>query len=284
MKLGAMTFSFEPGTLDDIAPRVRAMGLDTIDLAVRTPPLDKDSCARRPREQAALVCRILSQHELEVSEVFLLHCGEPINHPDPDRRAMSRELFAGLATFCREIGAGSIMMSPGTVHEAIGREASVAMAVSELRFMQEVCARNGLQLSIEPHWHSLAESPEMARYFCEQVPGLRLTLCYAHFIAQAYGQRDVEPLHAYTHHMHARQAKVGFTNVPRDEGTIDYARIIRGLASVGWDGVICLEYNPKLISGAVGEMEWLKGVLEGHIRGINAASSAQQGTGLGETP
>jgi sugar phosphate isomerase/epimerase len=272
MKLGAMTFSFEPGTLHDIVQRIRAMGLDTIDLDVRTPPLDKTSCARRPREQAALVRRILSEHEMEVSEIFVLHCGDPINHPDPAKRAASRELFAGMATFCREVGAGSIMMSPGPLHEAIGHDASVELAVSELRLMQEVCARNGLQLSIEPHWHSLAESPDMARYFCEQVSGLRLTLCYAHFIAQGYAQSEIEPLHAYTHHMHARQAKMGFTNVPKHEGIIDYARIIRGLASAGWDGVICLEYNPKLIANAVGEMEWLKGVLNGYFDSGDATS------------
>jgi len=228
--------------------------------------VDKALAARYPRDQAALVCKALAPFDLDISEVFLLHFDDPINHPDPSSRSASRELFSGFAEFCREVGAESIMMSPGILFGEIGEAASLQQSVEELWFLLEVCKAKGLQLNIEPHWHSLAESPERAQWFCEQVPGMGLTLDYSHFIAQGYSQDRIEPLHTYTRHFHARQAKTGATNATMTEGTIDFQRILHTFKRESWDGVICLEYNPSLIKDAPGEIALLKKQLEHYLQ------------------
>jgi Fe-S-cluster-containing hydrogenase component 2 len=180
---------------------------------------------------------------------------------------MVKELYKGFVEFCREIGAESLMMSPGKCNDEIGIDASRKLAVESLKFQQEVCSKHGLQLNIEPHWHSLAEDPESAIWFCEQIPGIGLTLDYSHFIAQGYSQEEVEPLHAYAHHLHARQAKKGATNATFSEGTIDFSRILRKLNKDKWDGVICLEYNPSLIEDAQGEIKQLTRQLTNYLPG-----------------
>jgi len=263
MKLAAMTFSYMPGTFDEILATIRGLGLDTIDLAAGGgQQVDRLLAAERPAEQGAAVRERLNRYGMRVSEVFLLHFGQPINHPDPETRLLTRQRFTGFASFCREVGAESLMMSPGMPLPEVDEEEALRLSVGELHCQQDVCQRLGLQLNIEPHWHSLAESPERAIWFCEQVPGLGLTLDYSHFVAQGYTQDDVEPLHAYTHHMHARQARLGFTNAPRQEGTIDFRRIMKKLRADRWEGVVCLEYNPGLVDDAPGEMAWLKDQLE----------------------
>jgi len=175
---------------------------------------------------------------------------------------MYRKMLNGFIEFCREIGAESIMMSPGKLNIDLGETASRQLAVEELRIQHEICTAKGIQLNIEPHWHSLAETPQSAQWFCEQLPGIGLTLDYSHFIAQGFTQEQVEPLHAFTHHFHARQAKTGATNASMTEGVIDFERVIRKFTRDKWDCVICLEYNPSLIADAPGEIRKLKKKLE----------------------
>ncbi|TFG68616.1 MAG: hypothetical protein E4H27_07805, partial [Anaerolineales bacterium] len=277
MRFAAMTFSFGPGSLESTLRAIKRQGFDCIDLAAGAQQqVDKMLAATDPRDQAAVVRKALAAMGMDISEVFLLHFDNPINHPDPIKRRTGRELFNGFVEFCREIGAESVMMSPGILYDEIGEAASLQSAVEELRYQQQVCTDHGLQLNMEPHWHSLAESPTRAQWFCEQVPGLGLTLDYSHFIAQDYTQDEIEPLHAYTRHFHARQAKTGATNVTLTEGVIDFHRILQTFNRDGWDGVVCLEYNPARIEDAPGEVARLKKQFDQYMQeDTNAAALAQ---------
>lgn len=278
MRFAAMTFSYGPGSLESTLRAIKRQGFDCVDLAAGAKQqIDKLLAARHPREQAEPVRKALAAFGLDISEVFLLHFDDPINHPDSTKRRASRDLFNGFAEFCREVGAESLMMSPGILYDEIGEAASLQLAVDELRFQQKICTDYGLQLNIEPHWHSLAENPERAQWFCEQVPGLGLTLDYSHFIAQGYTQDEIEPLHAYTRHFHARQAKTGATNAILTEGIIDFHRILQTFKRNGWDGVVCLEYNPALIEDAPGEISQLKKQFDQYLRHDANAASLSQG-------
>lgn len=278
MRFAAMTFSYGPGTLESTLRKIRRQGFDLVDLAAGAKhQVDKMLAAQNPIEQAVPVRKALTAMGMDVSEVFLLHFDHPINHPDAGKRELGRKHFAGFAEFCREIGAESVMMSPGILYDEIGETASLQLAVEELRYQQEVCTRHGLLLNIEPHWHSLAESPERAQWLCEQVPGLGLTLDYSHFIAQGYTQDDIEPLHAFTRHFHARQATNGATNASLTEGVIDFHRVLQTLTRDGWEGVICLEYNPALIGDAPGEIAKLKKRFDQYLQQDANAGALKQG-------
>lgn len=264
MKLACMTFSVGPGSLAETLETIRRLGLECIDLATGSlgqQQVDRLKAATEPREQAAWVRKELVKFGMDVSEVFVLNFGDPINHPDLASRERTRELFEGIATFSREIGAESIMMIPGPVHEEIGAEESFRLSVEELRALRDMSAAQGLQLNIEPHYPSLAQSPDGTIRLCEAVPGLKLTLDYSHFVAQGYDQGAVEPLHAYASHFHARQAKQGNRNAPRAEGTIDFHRLVNKLQADRWEGTICLEYEPHDLD-AYAESLWLKEDLE----------------------
>lgn len=258
MQLSAMTFSYAPGSLDAICHDIAQQGFHLIDLAVGSKhQVDLLSAAMYPKDEAAWVRKVLATYHLEVSEVFLLRFTPPMIRRRMDQHNIHQEFFNKFVEFCYEIGAKSIMMSPGKMDDELGEQASRQLALDELRFQVDACAAKGLELNIEPHWHSLAESPETAQWFCEQIPGLGLTLDYSHFIAQGYSQDEIEPLHTRTRHMHARQAKKDATNATYPEGTIDFHRIMQKLKKDAWDGVICLEYNPALIEDAPGEIERL---------------------------
>ncbi|MDF1512563.1 MAG: TIM barrel protein [Anaerolineae bacterium] len=266
MRFSTMTFSYEPGSLDSICQEILQQSFHLVDLAAgHKHQVDKYSAVRYPVDEAARVRKVLSTYHLEISEVFLLHFDTPINHPDPKRREMMQKAFTGFAEFCYHVGAESIMMSPGKIFTELGEQDSRQLAAEELRYQREVCDKKGLQLNIEPHWHSLAETPKSARWFCEQVPGIGLTLDYSHFIAQGYTQDEIEPLHSLANHFHARQAKPGATNASLADGVIDFDRIMQKFISDGWDGVVCLEYNPALIADAPEEINLLKRELKPYI-------------------
>jgi carbon-monoxide dehydrogenase iron sulfur subunit len=267
MRIAAMTFSYAPGSLDSICQNITRHQIDCIDLAAgEKHQVNVFSAARYPQDEAKWVRKVLGTYHLDVSEVFLLHLGvPPFFRRFPTRRNIVQDLFVGFAEFCHEIGANSIMMSPGRIQDDIDEDESLKQAVETLKFQVDACSAKGLQLNIEPHWHSLAESPERAEWFCDQVPGLGLTLDYSHFIAQGYSQAEIEPLHAFINHIHARQACKGATNADMETGIIDFERMIRKLEQEQWDGVICLEYNPSLIQDAPGQVLALKQQLEKYL-------------------
>src|SRR5438876_10500924 len=101
----------------------------------------------------------------------------------------------------------------------------------------------GLRVSIEPHLESVVEQPERALELVRAVPGLQLTLDYTHFIAAGIAPERVHPLIPYAGHFHARQGAPGMLQAPHDQGTIDYADIVRRLSQAGYAGRLCVEYT-----------------------------------------
>jgi len=265
--LSAMTASMGPGTLEETLARIKALGLERIDLSTGDTKeeafvqIDKYAAAEYPQETSDTVRQALDHYGMVVDEVFLLFFGAPINHPDPAQQTVTRRLFPGFCDFCNLIGAQSILLSPGFCYDELGEDASRARSFQELRWLQSVSADKGLALNIEPHLGSLAIQPEMAMRFGHEVPGLGLTLDYSHFICKGYDQLEIEPLHAYASHFHARQACLGMANAPREKGTIDFGRMIAKLIEDDYRGAICLEYDGRHIEDAWGETEWLVGQL-----------------------
>src|SRR5436853_516784 len=87
----------------------------------------------------------------------------------------------------------------------------------------------------------LCALPPMRRV--RAVPGLQLTLDYTHFIAAGIAPERVHPLIPYAGHFHARQGAPGMLQAPHDQGTIDYADIVRRLSQAGYAGRLCVEYT-----------------------------------------
>lgn len=244
MRIGGCSFAFGPKPLEEAAQIIRELGFQVIDLGVclGNTQVNPHEAAERPIAVADRVNRILGELDLLPGECFVLDFGQPINHPDPGVRSETRRRFKPLTRFARLVGCPSIMLIPGIVYEHLGQKASYDLSVKELRELCQIADDNQIQMNIEPCEPSVVQDPRDAARICSDVPGLGLTLDYSHFIDPGYSQSEVEALHPFARHFHARQAARGKRVERVERGTIDFPRILRLLERDNYQGIIAVEY------------------------------------------
>ena len=246
-RIAGATFSFGDLDLEAAARVVRELGFDLVDVGAgwsNYHQIMPQEAVDDPDGQADRVRRVMDEHGLGISELFIMHFGKPINHPDPQVRAWTRGMFDGITTFACKAGFESVMMIPGHVHDELGQtsEAAFATSVEELRGMVAVAGEKQLGCNIEPCMGSIAEQPADATRLVEEVPGLGLTLDYAHQVQLGLGHEEIEVLHPLARHFHAKQSAPGAFQARPDEGSIDFGRLMRKLEADRYDGVICVEF------------------------------------------
>lgn len=176
--------------------------------------------------------------------------GRPVNTLSSSEREANRRRFQAIVEVSKAIGAKGITLLPGVIWEEVGPERSFAQSIEGLRLLVPIAHDAGLRLSVECHLESVAESPEKALELIDAVPGLKLTLDYSHFVAQGYRPEDVHLLVPHAGHFHARQARDGFLQSSRRDGTLNFPDIVRRLKSSGYPGDLCLEYTWQEWRGA----------------------------------
>jgi len=194
--------------------------------------------------EAARISKIMSDAGMGVSELFVCDFGMAINHPDSKERERSRDLFAKMSKIAGKAGFESIMMLPGNVHEDLGQthEQAFQTSVEEYKWMVAEAEKNGLLLNFEPCIMSIALEPENAIRLVEAVPGLGFTLDYAHQVQIGLGHDEIEAMHPYTRHVHAKQSAQGQFEARPDEGVVDFNRMMRKLKADSYDGVVTIEF------------------------------------------
>ncbi|MDP6154002.1 MAG: sugar phosphate isomerase/epimerase [Phycisphaeraceae bacterium] len=250
IRIACATFGFGEQTLESSAKIVRDLGFDLVDVGAAWGKYDQVkplAAVADPAGQADHLRRVMQEHRLGVSELFVMTFGHNVNDPSVDKRAETQRMFAGLADFAARAGFESIMMLPGPVHEDQGQSPQEAfdLSVAELSTMVRVATDHGIGCNVEPNKGSIAGRVEDAINLCEAVSGLGLTLDYAHQVPLGYSQEQIERLHRYTKHLHAKQVTRDGTQARPDEGDIDFARIIGSLKAGGFDGVICTEFMSR---------------------------------------
>lgn len=247
IRIAGASFSFGDTSLEESAGILAELGFELADIGAGWSNYHQvmpQEAAKDPDEQSDRLHRVLDPHGIGISELFIMHFGKPINHPDPEERARTRGLFEGITAFARKAGFESVMMIPGHVHDEVGQTPEQAFEISteELRGMVAVAGEKELQCNVEPCVGSIAERPEDAVRLCEAVPGLGLTLDYAHQVQLGLGADEIEPLHHHARHFHAKQSAPGSFQARPDEGAIDFGRMIRQLVADEYDGVVCVEF------------------------------------------
>jgi len=245
--IAGATFSFGDLTLEESADVLQEIGFDLADVGAgwsNYHQIMPQEAVDDPEGQAERLRRVMEQHGLGISELFIMHFGRPINYPDPEIRTWTRGMFDGITTFAHKAGFKSVMMIPGHVHDDLDQtpEQAFDTSVEELRAMVSVAGDKGLRCNIEPCMGSIAEQPVDAIRLVEAVPGLGLTLDYAHQVQLGLDHEEIEVLHPYAPHFHAKQSAPGAFQALPDEGTIDFGRIVRKLKAENYDGVICVEF------------------------------------------
>jgi len=199
-------------------------------------------------ETAAWAGRIQERCEargLAVSDVFAQSESFEslaVNHPDPAERDRSAAFFERSLDFARWLGSPGLTMLPGIVFGAEDWELAAERAASGLKWRADRAAANGLALSVEPHIGSVIDTPERANVLLEMVPELTLTLDYGHFVVAGAAEESIEPLLGRARHVQCRGGDAGILQASMTANSIDFPRMVRQLAAVGYQGFLACEY------------------------------------------
>ena len=161
-----------------------------------------------------------------------------------DPAALERNVadFAAVARLCAAAGIASVFVLPGVCNPGQSRAAALAQSAVALNALQPLAQAAGVTLTIEPHVHSYLESPGLTLQLLERVPGLKLTLDYAHFTCLGFRQEEIDVLAPHAAHVHVRQAKPGALQTKLSQGTINMPAMLGSLRDAGYGGWLAVEW------------------------------------------
>jgi sugar phosphate isomerase/epimerase len=251
MKICLAIQSLRSCTLEEAAGITRALGFNAMDLdGVMDTTLQRDKILGLDRSEVQRV-KDLGLIAPNIHWTFAAGSLYPvINDPDPKVRSKNKEQIQRLTEFCHLAGIGSILVLPGMLLPGQKVDDGRALSVEALNEYAAITQVAGVDLFFEPHVKCSFESPKMAAWLAQQVPGARIAIDYSHFICQGYTQLDVDALIPYTGHVHLRQAKSGLLQTKLEDGTINFALVVDELQKAGYSGYWCVEYVHQDYIGA----------------------------------
>jgi sugar phosphate isomerase/epimerase len=248
LKLSCADFSFPLLDHDRAVAAIALLGLRGADIGLFEGHGHlKPSCElTKPARNGAALKRKLAAHGLETADIFFqIHAGFvefAINHPRASQRVVARDKFLRVLDYASEAGSAHITILPGVTFGEGSLAASVSRSAEELAWRVAQAKAAKLQVAVEPHVGSLIDTPERALDLVKCVPGLGLTLDYAHFTHAGIPDSRIEPLTKFATHLHARAARPGRLQSPLKENKVDFPRALAALSKNKFAGWIALEY------------------------------------------
>ena len=241
MHLSLTSWSLPRCTLQEAAGLSKVLGIGALDVGLfYRSALSRDAILADPAGQAAMIATL----GVKVPNYYHLF-GEGL---EGRNLALAGTLDANLAdlkkvlTFCDAADIATIFVLPGIVNPGQSRGDAFEASAESLSAMVALSRDHATTLTIEPHVHSLLESPSDVLRMIERVEGLKLTLDYAHFVCLGYRQEEIDPLAEHAAHVHLRQARPGELQAKGDQGTINMPALFGRLRDVGYQGAASLEY------------------------------------------
>lgn len=288
MELGIPCWSFGIQHLQGFVPFasaakiVEALGFKNT--AIGWAHVDWDLVRSDPEAAADQVQRIIDPLELKIDDSFIwfrnkyltelkqeLKC--TLTQPDSKAREDNFEMFKSFTQFCEKIGCPGITLSSGVKYEEEGYsfDEIYEIAKSELTRMVDYAGERGVDVRPEPHAESVMGTLETCLRMLEDVPGLRVSLDYSHFLPQGKTIEDVHALIPYAAHVHARQANRERVQCRYEDGILDFEAIVKELVRQNYSGNIALEYVCVNYRGCndldvITESMKLKRDLEGYLK------------------
>ncbi len=236
------TWSFTDLTLTEALGTIARLGFRYADLGsgIHFNPV---KAVADPRRVAADIVADLRVYNLKLADVFLLL--PRISDPDEAVRRYEIDQFKALLPVMRGIGAPGVTLSPGVSQPDTDPDETRQHIIDALTEMSDA-AGDDLSISIEPHVDTVIQTPDEALALVEAVPGLSLTLDWAHFFYRGVRIREMTPLLPQTRHVHIRQASRDKLQTPAEgkDAAIDLPAVLRALQNAQYHGVICVEYLP----------------------------------------
>jgi sugar phosphate isomerase/epimerase len=241
MKIGLTSWSLRACSTTEAVGIARTLGFAGLDLGYfYGPALSKAAILADPEGVAKQVTAL----GITVPNFYHLF-GDTLaerNLADPKNLERNAEDFARVATFCAAAGIASIFVLPGVCNPGQGRSEALAQSAASLATLLPIAQRAGVTLTIEPHVHSFLESPALVLQLLEKVPGLKLTLDYAHFVCMGHTQDAIDVLAPHAAHVHVRQTTPGSLQTKLAKGTINMEAMCATLRDSGYDGWLSVEW------------------------------------------
>ncbi|HTV39711.1 MAG TPA: sugar phosphate isomerase/epimerase family protein [Candidatus Sulfotelmatobacter sp.] len=248
LKLSCADFSFPLLSHEAALGVISLLGLRGVDIGLFAgrSHLRPEKELNRPEKSGSSLHLRLERQGLVASDIFLqVHdnfADFAVNHPEAKRREFARKQFLKTLDYTAAAGAKHVSLLPGVTFDGEARETSLGRAAEELSWRVEQAASMKLTVGIEPHVGSIVDAPGLAMELADRVPGLGLTLDYAHFTRAGMPDSEIEPLCARATHFHARCARKDRLQSSFKDNTIDFPGALKALNKHDFRGWIALEY------------------------------------------
>ena len=248
LKLACADYTFPLLPHDDVLTLIAMLGIRDVDIGLfehRSHLQPSDQFENVTRSAKALK-KTLDSKGLNLADVFLQVDDDgmsyAINHPDASRRRKARDWFERTLDYAAACGAKHVTISPGVFFSDQTRADSRVRGCDELSWRIERAGAYHIIMGAEPHIRSIASRPKSALRLISKVPGLTFSLDYGHFTCVDVPDAEVEPLIPHASHFHVRGARRGRLQATFQDNTIDFARVVKVMKSVGYHGYLALEY------------------------------------------
>lgn len=241
MRLSLASWSLRNCTLAEAAQLSRVLGIGALDLGYfHRPALDKAALLAEPERVADEVLGL----GVALPNLYHLFGGSLAdrNLADPAHRDANDADFRQVVRFARRAGIPTVFVLPGVINAGQNRDEALAASAESLKRLVGIATEGGVVLTVEPHVHAYLESPALVLELLDRVPGLKLTLDYAHFACLGFRQAEVDPLAPHAAHVHLRQARAGVLQCKLGLGTLNFGAMLGTLKGAGYDGALTIEY------------------------------------------
>lgn len=234
MRMTITSWSFPACTLAEARGVSGALGFKAMDVGLlHGAALDRERIIENPEAAVG------DLNGLTVSNLYWLF-GRNISEnavSDPAARGRNNREFEEVCRFARKAACPTVFVLPG-----VSGARAFGASIAALGDLVAIAGRHGVTLTVEPHIGGLLPSPAETLRMLEAVPGLKLTLDYAHFICMGFRQAEIDALAPHAAHIHLRQARPGALQAKWGEGVLDFTAMVEVLRGVGYDGWLSVEY------------------------------------------
>ncbi|MFN3225576.1 MAG: sugar phosphate isomerase/epimerase family protein [Hyphomicrobiales bacterium] len=239
MKLSTTCWTMPACTLEECAAIAKALGIPALDVGYfYASALDKQAILADPLAEAE------KAKSLGIAMPNLYHLfGETL---DDRNLALAGTLDQNLKdlkqalTFADAADIATVFVLPGVINPGQSRQSALEASAQSLKEMKALADDYTAQLCFEPHVHSFAEHPDIARRLAE-MSGVGVCLDYAHFTCLGFTQDQIDPLAAHAVHVHLRQAVPGKLQEKFAHGTLNFPAMFAMLREAGYNGYVSIE-------------------------------------------
>jgi len=226
---------------------VRGLGIDCVDLLAieNWSHLDPSSLVGRAHEEANRISALAADRDLKLVALNT-NVPRPLVNLSQETRNYNKEVMEACLDFAHTCGIKIATMDPGRSAEGLSEEESFKFAKTELLQFVRLAYERDVTITIETHMGSLAEDPQNALRFVEEIPGLKITYDPSHYIPAGIPLDETLCLLPHAAHAHIHNAGKDSYQERMDRQMIDTAWFKRVLRDHSYTGYVSIEYLERI--------------------------------------